>query len=78
MQHYASFHLGLHCLQKYSFREFPEYKRVKQTFLYIYCLPKGQVLYRQVDMALAAGNPRVQALQSIYLQSALDFDFKWF
>ena len=26
MQHYAAFHLGLHCLQKYSFRGFPEYK----------------------------------------------------
>ena len=25
MQHYAAFHLGLHCLQKYSFRG-PEYK----------------------------------------------------
>ena len=22
MQHYAAFHLGLHCLQKYSFRSF--------------------------------------------------------
>ena len=26
MQHDAAFHLGLHCLQKYSFRSFPEYK----------------------------------------------------
>ena len=26
MQHYAAFHLGLHCLQKYLFRGFPEYK----------------------------------------------------
>ena len=26
MQNYAAFHLGLHCLQKYSFRGFPEYK----------------------------------------------------
>ena len=25
MQHYAAFHLGLHCLKKYSFRGFPEY-----------------------------------------------------
>ena len=23
LQHYAAFHLGLHCLQKYSFRGFP-------------------------------------------------------
>ena len=23
MQHYAAFHLGIHCLQKYSFRGFP-------------------------------------------------------
>ena len=23
MQHYAAFHLGLHCLQKYSFKGFP-------------------------------------------------------
>ena len=29
MQHYAAFHLGLHCLQKYPFRGF-QYKRVKQ------------------------------------------------
>ena len=26
---YAAFHLGLHCLQKYSFRGFPEYKGLK-------------------------------------------------
>ena len=26
LQHCAAFHLGLHCLQKYSFRDFPEYK----------------------------------------------------
>ena len=26
MQHYAAFHLGLHCLQKYSFRGFPDTK----------------------------------------------------
>ena len=26
MQHYAAFHLGLHCLQKYSFRGFPSAK----------------------------------------------------
>ena len=25
-QHYAAFHLGLHCLQKYSFRGFPNTK----------------------------------------------------
>ena len=25
-QHYAAFHLGLYCLQKYLFRGFPEYK----------------------------------------------------
>ena len=29
MQHYAAFHLGLHCLQKYSLRGFPEYKWLK-------------------------------------------------
>ena len=29
MQHYAAFHLGLHCLQKYSFRGFPEYKGLR-------------------------------------------------
>ena len=28
MQHIAAFHLNLHCLQKYSFRGFPEYKRL--------------------------------------------------
>ena len=26
MQHYAAFHLGLHCLQKYLFRVFPNTK----------------------------------------------------
>ena len=26
MQHYAAFHLGLHCLQKYSFRGFQHTK----------------------------------------------------
>ena len=26
MQHYAAFHLGLHCFQKYFFLGFPEYK----------------------------------------------------
>ena len=26
MQHYAAFHLGLHCLQKCPFKGFPEYK----------------------------------------------------
>ena len=26
MQHYAAFHLGLHCLQKYLFRGFPNTK----------------------------------------------------
>ena len=26
MQHYAAFHLGLHCLQKYFFRGFPNTK----------------------------------------------------
>ena len=30
MQHYAAFHLGLHCLQKYSFRGF-RMQRVKKT-----------------------------------------------
>ena len=26
MQHHAAFHLGLNCLQKYSFRALPKYK----------------------------------------------------
>ena len=26
MQHYSAFHLSLHCLQKYWFRGFPEFK----------------------------------------------------
>ena len=26
MPHYAAFHLGLHCLKKYSFRGFPNIK----------------------------------------------------
>ena len=32
MQHYAAFHLGLHCLQKYLFWGFPEYKKFKFTY----------------------------------------------
>ena len=31
MQHYAAFHLGLHCLQKYSFRGFPQKKGLNLT-----------------------------------------------
>ena len=31
MQHYAAFHLGLYCLQKYPFRGFPEYKGSRET-----------------------------------------------
>ena len=43
MQHYAAFHLGLHCLQKYSFKGFPEYKgfMFQSTFfslLFLFCL----------------------------------------
>ena len=34
MQYYAAFHLGLHCLQKYSFRGFPKYKGL-MMLLYI-------------------------------------------
>ena len=29
MQHYAAFYLVLHCLQKYSFRGFPEFKGLR-------------------------------------------------
>ena len=29
MQHYAAFHLGLHCLQKYLFRGFPNFKGLR-------------------------------------------------
>ena len=29
MQHYAAFHMGLHCFQKYSFRGFPNTKGLK-------------------------------------------------
>ena len=32
MQQYAAFHLGLHCLQKYLYRGFPEYKWLKFIF----------------------------------------------
>ena len=32
MQHYAAFHLGLHCLQKYLFRGFPEYNGLSWSF----------------------------------------------
>ena len=31
-QHYAAFHLGLHCLSKYPLRGFPEYKGLKKNF----------------------------------------------
>ena len=32
MQHYAAFHLGLHCLQKYLFRGFPNTKGSRSIF----------------------------------------------
>ena len=32
MQHYAAFHLGLHCLQKYSFRVFWNIKGSRKCF----------------------------------------------
>ena len=35
MQHNAAFHLGLHCLQKYSFKYFPNTK-VLMGFLFDY------------------------------------------
>ena len=31
MQHYGAFHLGIHCLQKYLFRGFPEYKGLEKS-----------------------------------------------
>ena len=31
MQHYATFHQGLHCLQKYLLRGFCEYKGLKEN-----------------------------------------------
>ena len=31
MQHNAAFHLGLHCLHKYSFRGFTEYKGLRKN-----------------------------------------------
>ena len=31
MQHYAAFHLGLHCLPKYPFRGLLVYKGLKQS-----------------------------------------------
>ena len=33
MQHYAAFHLGLHCLEKYSFRGFPVNKWAKMLLV---------------------------------------------
>ena len=33
MQPYAAFHLGLHCLPKYSFRVFPNIQRVREPNL---------------------------------------------
>ena len=33
MQHHAAFYLCLHCLQNYSFRNFPEYKGLIYFFL---------------------------------------------
>ena len=46
MQHYAAFHLGLHCLKKYSFRGFPEYKGLNKLFLEMY-----SVGVQKVDLA---------------------------
>ena len=47
MQQYAAFHLGPHCLQKYLFRCFPEYKGLINSIiqeylnkiLYVFVLP---------------------------------------
>ena len=38
MQHYAAFHLGLHCLQKYLFTGFPEHKGLRMTATFEYFL----------------------------------------
>ena len=54
MQHYAAFHLGLHCLPKYLFRGFPEYKglrvltmsRLMRFFvLIVFASNKGYVIH---------------------------------
>ena len=35
MQHFAAFHLGLHCVQKYSFRGFPNTKGNKAWICFL-------------------------------------------
>ena len=40
MQYNAAFHLGIHCLQKYSTRGFPEYKRLT-------CVHKGNTTLKK-------------------------------
>ena len=51
MQHYAAFHLGLHCLQKYSFRGFSNTKnitklnRIKEKHDNIWVSSNGKDVY---------------------------------
>ena len=41
MQHYAAFHLGLHCLQKYSFKGFPN---TKGLFVFVALRPMSTAM----------------------------------
>ena len=41
MQHYVAFYLGLHCLQNYSFRGFPNTKGLPGKSLFIQWMKKS-------------------------------------
>ena len=40
MLHYAAFHLGLHCFERYSFRGLPDTKGLKNFFFVAHCVVK--------------------------------------
>ena len=56
MQHYAAFHLGLHCLQKYPFREFPNTKANSITWSH------SLVMNEQLSMGARGGSGPILCL----------------
>ena len=52
MQHYAAFHLGLHCLPEYLFRGFPVYERLNS---HVPCLKVNSMLKNLVVLQVVVG-----------------------
>ena len=65
MQHYAAFHLGLHFLQRYSFRGFPT-KRVKQNRCFIWHDHIEYIVMHATYSEMRTGTPCVYALYYMY------------